>query len=120
MVTVAAAPPSGWEAVVVRAGSGADGTAAAEVASLLAASGQVTIVVDPAGLTGRALERFTSQLTTSAAPAQISARVPGDALIVARQDGSAAGAHLVVRAGTGYVPAESIPLVGVDLGQEDR
>jgi Kef-type K+ transport system membrane component KefB len=117
VVTVAEAPPSGWSAVVVQAGTGTDGEAAAEVASLLAASGQVPIVVDPAGLTGRALERFTSQLTTtSGAPPEISARVPEDALIVARQDGSQADAHLVVRAGPGYVPAESVPLAAAGLG----
>jgi hypothetical protein len=41
----------------------------------------------------------------------ISARVPDDALIVARQDGSHAGSRLVVRAGPGYDPAEPVPFV---------
>ena len=117
VVTVASAPPSGWPAVVVRAGTGADAGAAAEVASLLAASGQAAIVVDPAELSGRALERFTSQLATSGAAPKISARMPDDALVVARQDGSQAGAHLVVRAGPGYIPAEPVPLVVAGLGQ---
>jgi Kef-type K+ transport system membrane component KefB len=120
VVTVTTVPPSDWPAVAVHAGTGADADAMAEVASLLAASGQVAIVVDPAGLTGRALERFTSQLATPGAPLQISARVPDDALIVARQDGRQAGAHLVVRAGPGYVPAESVPLAAAGLGQEDK
>jgi hypothetical protein len=120
VVTVASAPPSGWPAVVVRAGTGTDSEAAAEVASLLAASGQVPIVVDPDGLAGRALDRFTSQLATSGAAPEISARVPDEALIVARQDGPRDGAHLIARAGPSYVPEASVPLVVADLGPEDR
>jgi Kef-type K+ transport system membrane component KefB len=120
VVTVALAPPPSWPAVVVRAGTGADASAAAEVASLLAASGQAEFVVDPAGLAGRGLERFTSLLTTSGEPPVISARVPDAAIIVAEQDGSQADAHLVVRAGPGYVPAESVPLVVAGLGPEAR
>jgi Kef-type K+ transport system membrane component KefB len=125
VVTVASAPPSGWPAVVVQAGVGPDAGPAAEVASLLAAGGQAAIVVDPAGLAGRALERFTTQLTTSGAPPQISARVPDGALIVARRGTPQAGAHLIVAAGPGYVPAESVRLVpaglgpAAGLGQED-
>jgi hypothetical protein len=90
---------------------------------LVLSSGRATvtaIVVDPAEMSGRALERFTSQLATSGATPKISARMPDDALIVARQDGSQAGAHLVVRAGPGYIPAEPVPLVVAGLGQEDR
>jgi Kef-type K+ transport system membrane component KefB len=120
MVTVAAAPPSGWSAVVVHAGTGTDAEAAAEVASLLAASARVPVVVDPAGLSGRALDRFTSQLTTSGTAPEISASVPDDALIVAPRGESPGGAHLVVQAGPGYVPAESVPLATADLGQEGR
>lgn len=117
VVTVVSVPPSGWPAVVVRAGNGADAGAATEVASLLAASGRAALVVDPAELSGRALERFTSQFATPGAAPEISARMPDDALIVARQDGSHAGAHLVVRAGPGYVPAEPVAVKLVELAK---
>jgi hypothetical protein len=46
--------------------------------------------------------------------------VPDGALIVARRDIPQADADLIVAAGPGYVPAESVPLVVVGLGQEDR
>jgi Kef-type K+ transport system membrane component KefB len=117
VVTVVSVPPPGWLTVAVQAGAGPDAEAVAELASLLAASGQAVIVVDPAGLAGRALERFTSQLATSGPAVQISARVPDDALIVARPDAPRPDAHLIVRAGPGYVPAESGALVAADLGQ---
>jgi Kef-type K+ transport system membrane component KefB len=120
VVTVAADPPSGWPAVVVQAGTDADAAAAAEVASLLAAGEEVPVVVDPAELTGRTLERFTSQLATPGAPPEISARGPDDALVVVRHAARRAGAHLVVRAGPGYVPAESVPFAAARTGQEDR
>jgi Kef-type K+ transport system membrane component KefB len=120
VVTVAADPPSGWPAVVVQAGSDADATAAAEVASLLAAGEQVPVVVDPAELTGRTLERFTSQLATPGASPEISARGPDGALVVARRAARRAGAHLVVRAGPGYVPAESVQFATAHPGREDR
>lgn len=120
VVTVASDPPPGWPAVVVQAGTGEDATAAAEVASLLAAGERVVIVVDPAELTGRALERFTSQLAIPGAPPEISAHGPDDALVVARHGARRPGAHLVVRVGPRYVPAESLPLAGARLGQEDR
>src|SRR5215469_8207715 len=57
-VTVTGLVPQDWDTVVVRAGSGADASAAAEVASQLAAGRPARIVVDPAGLGGRALDRF--------------------------------------------------------------
>ncbi len=117
VVTVTAAPPAGWRRVVVRAGTGPDADAAAEAASLLAAGGPATIVVDPAGLAGRALDRFTSQLATTGPAPEVSARVPDDALVVARQGGATQDAHLVVRAGPGYVQAEPGALVPADLGQ---
>jgi Kef-type K+ transport system membrane component KefB len=113
VVTVAAAPPPGWPVVVVRAGIGADAEAAAEVAGLLAAGAQAAIVVDPVGLAGRALDRFASLLTVSGVPAQVSARVPDHALVVGRRGDSRTGAHLVVRAGLGYVPAEPGELAAV-------
>ena len=74
--------------MAVRAGAGANAGAAAEVASLLAASGQATIVVDPAGLSGRALERFTSQLATKDS---ISDQIYRD--IVSKQPSSGSGWH---------------------------
>ncbi len=120
VVTVTSVPPSGWAAVAVHAGTGVDAEATAEVASLLAAGSRAAIVVDPAGLTGRVLERFTSQLATSGEPVQVSARVPDDALTVARRDSPQAGANIVVRAGSGYVPAESVPLAAASLGLEDK
>lgn len=119
-VGVASAVPSAWSAVVVRAGTGANASAAAEVASLLAAGAATGIIVDPGGLSGRALDRFVGQVRTAGPSAEISGQVPQDALIVAQQDGRQGGAHLIVRAGPDYTPAESAPLVVADLGQQEE
>jgi Kef-type K+ transport system membrane component KefB len=117
-VTLAEAPHA-WSTVAIRAGTGSDASAAAEVASLLAAGGHTGIVVDPAGLSGRALDRFVSLLRGAGLSTELSGQAPDDALIVARQDGPQAGAHLIVRAGPGYTPAESAQLVVADVGQAD-
>jgi Kef-type K+ transport system membrane component KefB len=119
-VTVATDAPPAWPAVAVRAGTSADATAAAEAAGWLAAGGPSSIVVDPAGLSGRALDRFVSLMGSAGLSAEISGQVPEGALIVARHDGPRAGAHLIVRASPGYTPAESAPLAVADLSQEER
>jgi hypothetical protein len=119
-VTVASAAPARWDSVAVRAGSGDDASAAAEVAAMLAAGTHAPVVVDPAGLTGRGLDRFVAGLRDAGLSTEISGQVPDGALIVTRQDGPLAGTHLIVRAGPGYTPAETAPLAAVDTGQEDR
>jgi Kef-type K+ transport system membrane component KefB len=118
-VTLAAETPPAWSAIAVRAGTGSDASAAAEVASLLAAEGRTGIVVDPAGLSGRALDRFVGLLRGSGLSTERSGQVPGDALIVAGRDGSQAGVHLIVRAGPNYTPAESAQLAVAGVGQAD-
>jgi hypothetical protein len=114
-----------WSAIAVRAGTDSDASAAAEVASLLAAEGHTGIVVDPAGLSGQALDRFAGLLRGSGLSSELPGQVPDGALIVAGRDGPQAGVHLIVRAGPNYTPAESAQLAvaGVgpaDLGQGDR
>jgi hypothetical protein len=108
-----------WSAIAVRAGTGSDASAAAEVASLLAAQGRTGIVVDPAGLSGRALDRFVGLLRGSGLSTELSGQVPGDALIVVGRDGSQAGVHLIVRAGPNYTPAEAAQLAVAGAGQAD-
>jgi len=120
-VTVAADAPEQWSGVVVRAGAGsAASAAAAEVAGLLAAGSRTGVIVDPAGQSGRGLDRFVGLLRDAGLSAEISGQVPDGALVVTRGDGPAAGAHVIVRAGPSYTPAESAPLAVADLGQEDR
>jgi Kef-type K+ transport system membrane component KefB len=119
-VTLAADTPAQWDAVAVRAGTGPDASAAAEMAGLLAAAGHTGVVVDPAGLTGRALDRFAGPLREAGLTTEITDQVPDGALVVGRPDGPQAGAHLIVRAAPGYTPAESAPLAVADLVQEDR
>lgn len=120
LVTVTGLVPPDWDTVVVRAGTGADASAAAEVASQLAAGRPARIVVDPVGLNGRALDRFVGLLGTAGTNAQITGVPPDDALIVARHDGPRDGAQLIVRAGPEYTPEESAPAVAADLAQKDR
>jgi hypothetical protein len=120
IVTVTGLVPQDWDTVVVRAGAGASASAAAEVASQLAAGRPARIVVDPAGLSGRPLDRFVGLLGTAGLNAEISGLPPDDALIVARHDGPQDGAHLIVRAGPEYTPEESAPVVVADLAQKDR
>jgi Kef-type K+ transport system membrane component KefB len=119
-VTVSTAVPPAWPAVVVRAGTGANASAAAEVASFLAVGAGARVIVDPAGLSGRPLDRFVGLLRTAGPSTQTSGQVPDGALIVAQQNGPQEGAHLIVRAGPDYTPAESAPLVAAALGQEER
>ena len=119
-VTLAADTPAQWDAVAVRAGTGPDASAAAEMAGLLAAAGHTEVVVDPAGLTGRGLDRFAGLLREAGLTTEITDHVPDGALVVGRPDGPQAGAHLIVRAAPGYTPAESAPLAVADLVQEDR
>jgi hypothetical protein len=119
-VTLAADTPAQWDAIVVRAGTGADASAATEMAGLLAAGGHTGVVVDPAGLTGRGLDRFVAPLREAGLSTEITDQVPDGALVVGRPDGPQAGAHLIVRAAPGYTPAESAPLAVADLVQEDR
>jgi Kef-type K+ transport system membrane component KefB len=124
-VTLTAEAPPAWSTVAIRAGTGSDASAAAEVAGLLAAGGHTGIVVNPAGLSGRALDRFVGLLRGAGLGTELSGQVPGDALIIARQDGPQAGAHLIVRAGPDYTPAEPAQLAVADIGQagigqEDR
>jgi Kef-type K+ transport system membrane component KefB len=118
VVTVGPGAPSSWSAVAVQAGTGADASATAEVVRLLAAGAQV--IVDPVGLSGRGLDRFTDLLGDADRSTQITGEIPGDVLIVARPGAPRAGAHLIVRAGPRYTPAEPAALVGAGLGQEDR
>jgi hypothetical protein len=118
-VTLAAEVPLAWSTVAIRAGTSSGASAAAEVASLLAAGGHMGIVVDPAGLSGRALDRFVSPLRGAGLSTELSGQVPDDALIVARQDGPRAGAHLIVRAGPGYTPTEPAQFAVADVGQAD-
>jgi Kef-type K+ transport system membrane component KefB len=120
-VTVAGDAPGQWSAIAVRAGTGtAASAAAAEVAGLLAAGSRTTLIVDPAGQSGRGLDRFVGLLRDAGLSAEISGQVPDGALVVSRGDGPAEGAHVIVRAGPSYTPAESAPLAVADLGQEDR
>jgi Kef-type K+ transport system membrane component KefB len=119
-VTIADGAPAEWSAVAVRAGTGTDASAAAEVAGQLAAGVGAGVLVDPAGLSGRALDRFVGLLREAGLSTEITGQVPDGALVVSRQDGPQAGAHLIVRAGASYTPGESTPLAAVDLGQEDR
>jgi hypothetical protein len=71
------------------------------------------------GLSGRALDRFVSMLRGAGLNAELSGQVPDGALIVTRRGGPQGGAHLIVRAGPGYTPAESAQLVVADAGQAD-
>jgi Kef-type K+ transport system membrane component KefB len=119
-VTIADGAPAEWSAVAVRAGTGADASAAAEVAAQLAAGAGAGVLVDPAGLSGRGLDRFVGLLREAGLSTEITGQVPDGALVVSRQDGPQAGVHLIVRAGPSYTPGESAPLAAVDLGQEDR
>jgi K+:H+ antiporter len=119
-VTVAADAPGQWSGVAVRAGTGAAASAAAEVAGLLAAGSGGGVIVDPAGLGGRGLDRFVGLLRDAGLSTEISGQVPDGALVVTRGDGPVAGAHVIVRAGPSYMPAQSAPLAVADLGQEDR
>ncbi|HUN30558.1 MAG TPA: cation:proton antiporter [Trebonia sp.] len=120
-VTVAAEAPEQWSSVVVRAGTGtAASAAAAEVAGLLAAGSGTGVIIDPAGQGGRGLDRFVGLLRDAGLSTEISGQAPDGALVVTRGDGPVAGAHVIVRAGPSYTPAESAPLAVADLGQEDR
>ncbi len=119
-VTVAADIPEQWSAIAVRAGTGTDASAAAEVAVLLAAGSHTGVTVDPAGLSGRGLERFVGLLKGVGLSTEISGQVPDGALVVTRRDGPMTGAHVIVAAGRSYTPDESAPLAVADLGQEDR
>ena len=119
-VTVAADAPEQWSGVAVRAGTGTDAGATAEVAGLLAAGSRTGVIVDPAGQSGRGLERFVGLLREAGLSTEISGQLPDGALIVTRGDGPVAGAHVIVRAGRSYTPAESAPLAVADQGQEDR
>jgi Kef-type K+ transport system membrane component KefB len=120
-VTIADHSPAEWSVVAVRAGVGTHASAAAEVAGQLAAGARTGVLVDPAGLSGRGLERFVGLLREAGLNTEITEQVPDGALIVSRQDGPQAGAHLIVRAGSGYTPGESAPLAAAGLGQqEDR
>ena len=119
-VTVAADAPEQWSGITVRAGMGAAASAAAEVAGLLAAGSRTGLIVDPAGQGGRGLDRFVGLLRDAGLTTEVSGQVPDGALVVTRGDGPVAGAHVIVRAGPSYTPAESAPLAVADLGQEDR
>jgi hypothetical protein len=119
-VTVAADTPEQWSGVAVRAGTGTDASATAEVAGLLAAGSRTNVTVDPAGQSGRGLDRFVGLLTGAGLSTEISGQLPDGALVVTRADGAAAGAHVIVRAGPSYAPAESAPLAVADHGLEDR
>lgn len=119
-VTVAADAPEQWSGIAVRAGTGTAASAAAEVAGLLAAGSRTGVIVDPAGQSGRGLDRFVGLLRDAGLSTEISGQVPDGALVVTQGDGPVAGAHLIVRAGPSYTPAESAPLAVADLGQEDR
>jgi len=118
-VTVTDDAPAQWSAVAIRAGAGIHASAAAEVAGQLAAGAHSGIVVDPAGLSGRGLDRFVGLLREARLTTEITGQVPDGALIISRQDGPQEGAHLIVRAGPGYTPGESAPLAAADL-VEDR
>jgi Kef-type K+ transport system membrane component KefB len=118
-VTVTDDAPAQWSAVAIRAGAGVHASAAAEVAGQLAAGAHSGIVVDPAGLSGRGLDRFVGLLREAGLTTEITGQVPDGALIISRQDGPQEGAHLIVRAGPGYTPGESAPLAAADLA-EDR
>jgi hypothetical protein len=119
-VTVAADAPEQWSGVAVRAGTGTDASATAEVAGLLAAGSRTGVLVDPAGQSGRGLDRFVGLLTEAGLSTEISGQPLDGALIVTRGDGPVAGAHVIVRAGRSYTPAESAPLAVADQAQEDR
>jgi Kef-type K+ transport system membrane component KefB len=119
-VTVAVDAPGQWTDVAVRAGSGAAASAAAEIAGMLAAGSRVSLIIDPAGQSGRGLDRFVGLLRDAGLSTEISGQVPDGALVVTRGDGPVAGAHVIVRAGPTYTPEESAPLAVADLGQEDR
>jgi Kef-type K+ transport system membrane component KefB len=120
-VTVTADAPEQWSAIAVRAGTGtAASAAAAEVAGMLAAGSRTALIVDPAGQSGRGLDRFIGLLRDAGLSTEISGQVPDGALVVSRGDGPAEGAHVIVRAGPSYTPTESAPLAVADLGQEDR
>jgi Kef-type K+ transport system membrane component KefB len=119
-VTVVADAPQQWSGIAVRAGAGIAASAAAEVAGLLAAGSRASVTVDPAGQSGRGLDRFVGLLRQAGLSTEISGQVPDGALVVTRGDGPVEGAHVIVRAGPSYTPAESAPLAVADLGQEDR
>jgi Kef-type K+ transport system membrane component KefB len=110
LVAVAAAAPSAWTAVVVRARAGSDGLAAADVGRLLAAGRPARLTLDPAGLTGRALHRLQARLTPDAPAAELAAALPGDALTVAGQAGPTDAADVFVRAEPDYDAAEPVEL----------
>ena len=119
-VTVATDAPGHWSGIAVRAGTGSAASAAAEVAGLLAAGSRTGVIVDPAGQSGRGLDRFIGLLRDAGLSTDISGQVPDGALVVTRGDAPVAGAHVIVRAGPSYTPAESAPLAVADLGQENR
>jgi hypothetical protein len=119
-VTVTADAPQQWAAIAVRAGTGADASAAAEVAGLLATGSRTSVTVDPAGHGGRGLDRFVGLLRDVGLSTEISGQLPAGALVVTQGDGPVAGVHVIVAAGPSYIPAESAPLAVADLGQEDR
>jgi hypothetical protein len=108
MVSVAAGTPATWPAVLVRGGSVASATAAAEVGALLAAAQSARLVLDAGPRPGKRFSQLISDLSKAGIDLQEGADAGAGALVVA-PDGAGDGAHVVVREEPG--PADRDPVV---------
>jgi Kef-type K+ transport system membrane component KefB len=107
MVSVAAATPVTWPAVLVRAGSEPSATAAVEVAALLAAAQSARLVLDAGPRPGKRLGQALSEISKAGIDLTEGADAGADALVVAA-DGASEGAHVVVRAEPGTADREPV------------
>jgi hypothetical protein len=98
LVTVVDTPPA-WSTVLVRAGGGADGDAAVQVAAQLAASRGVPLAVAADARTGRRLAGLLTELANHGVTATLvkPGAVVSDSLVVAADGADQTGAHLLVR-----------------------
>ena len=111
LVTVTAAAPASWPAVLVRTAAGANGQAAVEAGIQLAAAQSAQLMVDPGARPGRRLENLVNEVGRAGLEAVLGHDAGDGALVVAPAGSLVAAADVIVRAEPDFEGEDPVELV---------